>query len=1053
MALEAARQLSSNRDSDHDSIRISNIRFEQLLPLSTFTEANTAVETQLLARQIEGTNQFAFEIFSQMLADEGSWTRHCSGNFESQANVQPCVPNSQKLLHDQILLEKARAAAHNVGIGLSNLKLSLEGSSGEFERGSDSIETYAVHPSMLDYILALPPMSLLDQNLPAEYRLSSIDSITAPVLRLASDCGNFATRIKSSTHYNVESDVEINQYEGVTSLKGLKHEATKVIHQKPALNSLFFKQVLLPDVTTPLTAASISISRCIELMTHKWPMCDVKIDNVPEQYTVSIMEALGAAGGQTRSYFRSVKCSSIPPNFVSNRIQMIDGSDLTSRFHMVITQDVPPAVNLSDQLYSRGLLCMPKANMQKLGANQSASLEVVSEVTGLGSEQWVLLRKATAPGPTFAGRRVVVFTSQDGAPSLNGLEEMESVPLEPTAVDDFCKQNGFAKFDAIIVDHPGKSVITTWTGGVFMPWVQNLLKSADSILWVTHDGRKSPFTKVAGSLLRTLQSEQPSLKVHWLVIDEVANNHLDTFASQVERTFTRMLEGEDELVTRKGEVGLEILRYLPDDDLSADTGLRLPRRVQSPLGEAEYSLHFAAPGEPVILSHKASPMESLGGETVTVLVGASVLDTIDLQSSNGKANNNVCVPHSGSSFAGRVLNGQGSDIAPGSLVVGWHPNHSYRKKVSVQSYSVLRYPSEMQPSHAASRYASIVAASCIVDGIARARQGETFLFEFQGPLLHAAKQVCKRLGASVLTSCPGSKADFVVTFRCPRGICVNDEPIDLASYLRSDHSRAMIWRIWQEPVEPPLQIREYEIADYREALKSAKQPYSTVLLHHNAAKIVDHVPMYKKAASMFKKDANYILIGGLGGLGRFICSWMIENGAKHITAISRSGTGTAEARDAVSALSASGASIQCIKADACDRKAVSEILSKLRNERSIKGVINLAMVLAEGPMATMAGDDWDRGLRVKIDSSWILHEETLQDRLDFFILFSSIASVLGNRSQGNYNVANGFLNALAEYRQSMDLPGISVALGAMSKSSDRLSFAHDRSRSPLNLLK
>ena len=55
------------------------------------------------------------------------------------------------------------------------------------------------------------------------------------------------------------------------------------------------------------------------------------------------------------------------------------------------------------------------------------------------------------------------------------------------------------------------------------------------------------------------------------------------------------------------------------------------------------------------------------------------------------------------------------------------------------------------------------------------------------------------------------------------------------------------------------------------------------------------------------------------------------------------------------------------------------------------------------------------------------------ETLDFFIMFSSIASVLGNRNQGNYDVANAALNALAKYRQSLDLPGISVALGALSK--------------------
>lgn len=1033
MVLEAARQLLANRDSDADLIHLSNIRFEQPLPLSTFPEANTAVETQLIARQMDGTDKFAFEIFSQNVADEGSWTRHCSGNFESQATAQPPSLSPWKLLHDQPLLEKARATAQSVGVGISNLKLSLEGSSGEFEHGSDGIETYAVHPSILDSILGLPPMSLLGQNLPAECRLSSIASITAPVLRLASDCGHFATRVKPSGLYNVKSDVEISQHENFMSLEGLNYQATKVIHEEPALNSLFFKPVLLPDITTLSTAASISVSRCIELLTHKWPMCDVKIENVPEYYTESVLEAFSAAGGLARSYFRSVKCSPIPPNVVSGRIQLIDGSDLTSRYHMVITQEAPPAVELSDQLYSGGLLCIPKANMQKLRSIQSASLEVFSEVTGLGSEPWVLLRKATAPGSISAGRRAVVFTSrQHELPSLNALEAMESVPLEPAAVARFCGQNRFARFYAIIIDNPERSVISAWTGDIFVSWVQTLLKSANSILWVTVNSHKSPFAKIAGSLLRTLQSEQPSLKVSWLLIDEIANKIPGSFASQVEQAFMRMVEDEDELMTMIGEEGPEILRYLPDDDLSADTGLSLPRRVQSPLGEAEYSLGFAAPREPVILSYQASSMESLSGDTIIVLVEASVLDTCDQPTFSGKTIGEVSAPHTGLFFAGKVINSQDPELSPDSLVVGWHPDHSHRKKISIQCCDVFRYPSAIQPSQALSRYAAMALASCIVDGAARGRQSETFLLEVQGPLLHAVKQVCRRLGASVLNSCSGSKADFVVTFQCPGGISVNDRSIDLASFMQSDYGRAMARRRWQESADLPLQIDAYKIADYKEAFKKTKQPCSTVLLHDNAATMVDHVPIYKKAPNMFANNANYILIGGLGGLGRFICSWMIENGAKHITAISRSGTSTVEARDAVSALSASGASIQCIKADACDRKAISEILSKLRSKYPIKGVINLAMVLAEGPMATMTGEVWDRGLRVKIDSSWILHEETLQDRLDFFILFSSIASVLGNRSQGNYNVANAFLNALAEYRQSLDLPGISLALGAMT---------------------
>ena len=203
-----------------------------------------------------------------------------------------------------------------------------------------------------------------------------------------------------------------------------------------------------------------------------------------------------------------------------------------------------------------------------------------------------------------------------------------------------------------------------------------------------------------------------------------------------------------------------------------------------------------------------------------------------------------------------------------------------------------------------------------------------------------------------------------------------------------------------------LEIDEYDITDYKKAFTNAKQPYSTVLRYRNASNILQHVPIHKKTASMFTSDARYVVVGGLGGLGRFICSWMIENGARHMTVVSRSGAGTQESRDAISAMKSSGASIQCIKADACHRKAISEILCRLRNERHIRGVINLAMMLGDAPMSTMTPEEWDRVLHVKIQSSWILHKETLQDRLDFFILFSSIASVLGNRNQGNYNVAN-----------------------------------------------
>lgn len=1035
MALEAARQLSDDPQSEISSYGLSNVKVERSLPLSVFSGPETAVEAQLIARKMDAMNKFTFEIFFQNLAEENSWTRHCFGNLETQIIIKPSSLNLPNQSHDQALMDQAQALEPTVGVGFRCLNLGREGSSGEFRCHGDELETHALNPSILNSVLRLLPMSLLSLRILAEYQLSSLASLTVSTGPQRASYGYFYTRVKPSSFGFVDSDGEIRQFDKVVSLKGIRHQAAKVLHQKPAMNPLFFQPVLLPDITTLSATETMHLERCAELLTHKWPMCDVKIDDVPQNCTTSILEAFGTANGEARQRFRSITCSSKPPDIISNRIRLVDGSDTSSKYHMIFTQDASAAVQLSDQLHPGGCLCIPKAHMQNLESNQSVSLEIVCDIIDLGLDLWLLLRKSTIPVPVCANRRIVMFMDQVRVPFLNALESNETVALEPVAVAHFCKQSGSTKFDAIVIDCPEKPVITTWTGAELLPWLQTLLKCAQSILWVTRNGHKTSFSNVGGSLLRTLQTEQPSLRISWLVTNDMADKNRGTFATQVEQAYARMIDGERELLRTAGDFGKEVLRYLPDDCLSAYAGLGLPQKVRSPLGEADYSLGFAAPGEPVILSHKASLTQTMSGEAIEILVDASVVDLTTLRIVNGKPNLVTSQPHSGLFFAGRVLHSQDPDFPPEARVVGWHPDHIHRNRVSAGSNHMCQYPSSIQPSQAALKYAIVAVAYCIVDGVARARPGETFLLDVQNPLLDAIKQACSRLGASVLSSYAGSSADFGITFHGPDGIRINDIPINITHYLCSDRGRAIVQQDWQKLAYTPLEVNEYDIANYKEAFDNTTQPYSTVLLHRNAATILDHVPIYNKEAHTFTKYASYIVIGGLGGLGRFICSWMIENGAKHITVISRSGAGTQESRVALSAMNASGASVQCIKADACDRKAISQVLCGIRSERLVKGIINLAMVLGDAPMATMTAEDWDRVLRVKIKSSWILHEETSQDALDFFILFSSIASVLGNRNQASYNIANASLNALAEYRQSLDLPGISVALGAMSKSS------------------
>ena len=114
----------------------------------------------------------------------------------------------------------------------------------------------------------------------------------------------------------------------------------------------------------------------------------------------------------------------------------------------------------------------------------------------------------------------------------------------------------------------------------------------------------------------------------------------------------------------------------------------------------------------------------------------------------------------------------------------------------------------------------------------------------------------------------------------------------------------------------------FSICDYHEAFiadsKARQEPYSTTIDHTLDRQKVEHVPIYSHQHTLFSPLAHYILIGGLGGLGRFICTWMAEHGAKNLNVISRSGLASSEAQLTHTAIIKTGASLKVFAADACD---------------------------------------------------------------------------------------------------------------------------------------
>jgi NADPH:quinone reductase-like Zn-dependent oxidoreductase/acyl carrier protein/SAM-dependent methyltransferase len=180
------------------------------------------------------------------------------------------------------------------------------------------------------------------------------------------------------------------------------------------------------------------------------------------------------------------------------------------------------------------------------------------------------------------------------------------------------------------------------------------------------------------------------------------------------------------------------------------------------------------------------------------------------------------------------------------------------------------------------------------------------------------------------------------------------------------------------------------------------------------------------------EDGTYLITGGLGGFGLAAAEWLVQCGARNLVLVGRKGASTPHAREVIGKLIKNGVKIGVECADITREESVKEIFSKIENEMpSLKGVIHAAMVLEDAFLTDMNETKMSKVMEPKILGGWNLHVNTLDKKLDFFICFSSFASMVGNSDQGNYVAANVFLESLATLRQSMNLPALTVCWGPL----------------------
>lgn len=188
-------------------------------------------------------------------------------------------------------------------------------------------------------------------------------------------------------------------------------------------------------------------------------------------------------------------------------------------------------------------------------------------------------------------------------------------------------------------------------------------------------------------------------------------------------------------------------------------------------------------------------------------------------------------------------------------------------------------------------------------------------------------------------------------------------------------------------------------------------------------------PARSSTTTLLESSTSYLLVGGLGGLGRSVAVWMVQHGARHLTFLSRS-AGTAD-RDKlfVEEIQSMGCEVHLVRGSVTEVADVTRAVAE--SPRPLKGIIQMTMVLHDQAWRKMTIDEWNGATAPKVKGTWNLHNETQSLNLDFFILFSSLSGIVGQPGQANYASANTFLDAFVKFRTSKGLPCTSLNIGAV----------------------
>ncbi|MDO1449031.1 SDR family NAD(P)-dependent oxidoreductase [Rhodocytophaga aerolata] len=197
---------------------------------------------------------------------------------------------------------------------------------------------------------------------------------------------------------------------------------------------------------------------------------------------------------------------------------------------------------------------------------------------------------------------------------------------------------------------------------------------------------------------------------------------------------------------------------------------------------------------------------------------------------------------------------------------------------------------------------------------------------------------------------------------------------------------------------------------------------------------VDEHPVNVTPAENLVLDAKgtYVISGGASGFGLELATWLTQKGARYVVLLSRSGCKTDEDTQAVLSMMQQGVGVVLESVDITNAAAIQKVFNRIKDTMPpVKGIIHSAAILDDATIPNMDQSRFQRVFDTKVLGAWNLHQASLNEPVDFFLMLSSISAIFGLPGQSNYSAANNFLDKLAHYRQSKGLAASSVNLGVL----------------------